>query len=99
MLQELQFTIRPKYTIMSSDQIEYLYNRALDILEQVGVQVLHPEALDLLEQAGSFVNSNRVARIKPHTVEQAIQTVPKKLTIYDIGTLMNLLNNCDNCII
>lgn len=83
MLQELQFTIRPKYTIMSSDQIEYLYNRALDILEQVGVQVLHSEALDLLKQAGSFVNSNRVARIKPHTVEQAIQTVPKKLTIYD----------------
>lgn len=67
---------------LTSDQMEQIHLATLDILEQVGVKVLEPEALELLRGAGARVNENLV-KIQPWMVQQALQTTPCKIAIYD----------------
>ena len=74
---KLNFTIRPKMSVMSKEEIEYLYAGALDVLEQIGVRVFHPEALGLLEEAGATIGSDSLVKIRPTLVEKAIRSVPK----------------------
>ena len=67
---------------LTADQTEQLHLATLDILEQVGVKVLEPEALELLRGAGARVSDNLV-KIQPWMVQQALQTTPCKIAIYD----------------
>jgi trimethylamine---corrinoid protein Co-methyltransferase len=67
---------------LTADQMQQLHLATLDILEQVGVKVLEPEALELLSDAGARVNGNLV-KIQPWMVQQALQTTPCKIAIYD----------------
>jgi trimethylamine--corrinoid protein Co-methyltransferase len=80
---KLDFTIRPKMSVISKEEIDYLHSGALDVLERVGVRVLHPEALDLLKKAGATIHSDTLVRIRSTLVEKALCSVPKRLTIYD----------------
>lgn len=67
---------------LTSGQIEHLHLATLDILEQIGVKVYEPEALELLNNAGARVSGNLV-KIPPWMVQQALQTAPCKIVIYD----------------
>jgi len=77
------FSIRPRLQVLSNEEVEYFYGRAMDVLERIGVRVLHREALELLQEAGAFVADDSVVRIRPTLVEEAIHSVPKRLVIYD----------------
>ena len=77
------FTIRPKMSVVSKEEIDYFYSGALDVLERIGVRVLHPEALDLLKEAGATVGSESLVKIRSTLVEKALRSAPKRLTIYD----------------
>lgn len=77
------FTIRPRMSVLSGEEIDSLYGGALEVLERVGVRVLHPEALGLLREAGVTVEPNSLVKIRPALVEKAIRSVPKRLIIYD----------------
>ncbi len=80
---DFEFTIRPKLITLSREQIEILYQGALEVLERIGVKVLHPEAIQLLKEAGAIVSQDASVRMKSPLVERALQTVPKQLLIYD----------------
>jgi trimethylamine--corrinoid protein Co-methyltransferase len=77
------FTIRPKLIMLSKEQIEILYQGALEVLERIGVKVFHPEAIELLKEAGAIVNHDSSVRMTPQLVKRALRTVPKQLVIYD----------------
>ena len=83
MVADWNFDIRPKMQVMSNEEVEYLYNRALDIIENTGVRFLHPEALKLLQESGAVVSDNSIIKIQASLVEHAIRSVPKRLVIYD----------------
>ncbi len=80
---DLNFVIRPKLNVLSKKEIESLYFGALEVLERVGVRVLHPQALSLLKEAGCSVSQDSMVRIRPSLVEHALQTAPKRLSIFD----------------
>jgi trimethylamine--corrinoid protein Co-methyltransferase len=80
---KMNFTIRPRMTILNGEEIEFLYAGALEVLERIGVRVLHPEALNLLKEAGASIHSDSLVKIRSTLVEKAIRSVPKKLIIYD----------------
>jgi len=67
---------------LAADQLEQLHHATLNILEQVGVKVCEPEALELLSDAGARVDKDLV-KIPPSMIEQALKTVPSKISIYD----------------
>lgn len=83
MKSDCDFVIRPKLQTLSESEVEYLFGRALEVIECVGVRVLHPEAIELLKSAGASVSDKSIAKIKPCLVENAIKSVPKQLMIYD----------------
>lgn len=80
---KFDFTIRPKLQVLSKEEIEVIFNGALEILERVGVKVFHPEAISLLKEGGAYVSQESLVRIKYPLIEKALQTAPKRLYIYD----------------
>jgi trimethylamine---corrinoid protein Co-methyltransferase len=79
----MNFTVRPRMTVLNREEIEYLYAGALEVLERIGVRVFHPEALNLLREAGASIHPDSLVKIRSTLVEKAIQSVPKRLSIYD----------------
>jgi len=59
-----------------------LFCAALEILERTGIELYEEEALALLREAGARTVKNRVF-IKPHIIENTLQTAPKYIPIYD----------------
>jgi len=49
-----------RFQMLSTDQLEELFNGALHVLEYVGVEVHHDEARQVLEKAGAWVDGLRV---------------------------------------
>ncbi|RPJ02438.1 MAG: hypothetical protein EHM36_12480, partial [Deltaproteobacteria bacterium] len=80
---KMSFSIRPKMSVLSKEEIDFLYGGALEVLERVGVRVLHPEALELLREAGAAVHPNSLVKIRSPLVEKGLRSVPKRLVIYD----------------
>jgi len=75
--------IRPRFQLLSQDQIKQIHLATLEILERTGVRVMLPEALDLLEKAGAWVLSENMVKIPSHLVEEALRSAPSRITIYD----------------
>ncbi len=69
---------------LNPDQIDKLHLATLDILETVGVKVCEREALELLGGAGARVSGDLV-KIPARLVQQALNTAPCKIAIYDRG--------------
>lgn len=67
---------------LTDDQMEQLHLATLDTLEQVGVKVCEPEALQLLGDAGARIDKDLV-KIPPWMIQQALQTAPCKIAIYN----------------
>lgn len=67
---------------LTTDQMDQLHLATLDILEHVGVKICEPEALLLLHDAGARVTDDLV-KIPPWMIQQALQTAPCKIAIYD----------------
>ncbi len=67
---------------LKTDQMDQLHLATLDILEHVGVKICEPEALSLLRDAGARVTDDLV-KIPPWLIQQALQTAPCKIAIYD----------------
>jgi len=71
-----------RYSRLTDEQFQLVHAASLEILERIGVRVDLGEALDLLKQAGARVEGNLV-RLHPRLVEQALQTAPKQVTLFN----------------
>lgn len=71
-----------RYSRLTDEQFQLVHAASLEILERIGVRVDLGEALDLLKHAGARVEDNLV-RLPPRLVEQALQTAPKQVTLFN----------------
>jgi trimethylamine--corrinoid protein Co-methyltransferase len=65
--------------VFSDDELEDIHLATLEVLQKTGVFVGDDEAMEVYEGAGAVVDRNqRVVKIPPMAVEEAIQSVPSK---------------------
>ena len=72
----------PCYARLTAQQCEQLHQASLTILERTGVRLFEPAAIDLLKKAGAAVDGDRV-HIPARLVDQALQTAPKSVTLFN----------------
>jgi trimethylamine--corrinoid protein Co-methyltransferase len=72
---------RPRLEVFSREQLTKIYQSALNILERIGGDFYDEEAIALLAGAGAHVRDKRRVLIPCHLVEEALQSVPKRIVI------------------
>lgn len=80
-----------RLSILSEDQIKAIFSAAKEILERTGVKFYYKEALEALQKAGCYVDGDRV-RIPSRLVDQALHSVPKRITLCNSRTGERLIN-------
>lgn len=70
------------YARMGQQECEKIHVATLEILERTGVDVHDEKAREILAKAGAKVDGIRV-RVPEHLVNWALQTAPKRMTLYD----------------
>jgi trimethylamine--corrinoid protein Co-methyltransferase len=74
---------RPRYRLLTEDQIQEIHVATLEILETVGVKILGEEGIDLLKAAGCRVKQDQRVIIPRGLVENCIESAPSHLSIYN----------------
>ncbi len=69
--------------VLSTEKIQAIHNAAMTILEEVGVKVTDEKTLDILNAKGACVEDKSLVKIPSYLVEDALETAPKKITLYD----------------
>jgi len=78
----IQHPSRP-FRRLSDEQCERLHQASVEILERTGVRLYHQPAVDLLRKAGASVSDGNRVRIPPQLVDDAFETVPQEVVLYD----------------
>ena len=73
---------RPQIKVLSQEKIERIHEASVEILSKTGVSVRLYEAVDLLASAGCHVNGD-IVKIPRRLVEECLDMVPGRITIYD----------------
>lgn len=71
----------PQIHILSSDQIQILFQATLTCLRRTGVTVHNSEARELLGNAGAEVDGHLV-RIPPKVIEKAVESAPPSFKLF-----------------
>ncbi len=72
-----------RFSQLSPDQAEQIYNASLEILERIGVRMHLPEAVELLRKAGARVEEGNRVHIPAERVRWAIHTAPKQVSLFN----------------
>ncbi|MCA2001093.1 MAG: trimethylamine methyltransferase family protein [Chloroflexi bacterium] len=75
--------VRPRLTMMTEEQIQEAHRNVLKVLSETGVRVDSPEILALLERKLGLKSADRRIKFPPEVVEEAIQSAPKTIDVYD----------------
>ena len=75
--------VRPRLTLMTEEQIQEAHANVLKVLQETGVRVDSPAILHMLEVRLGIKSEDRVIRIPPEVVEEAIKSAPKTIDVYD----------------
>jgi trimethylamine--corrinoid protein Co-methyltransferase len=81
MKREFFLRIQPRISLLDEEHKEEIHRSSLEILERTGILVYDREALELLQQAGCPVQEDKRVFIPGPVVEEAIRTVPDRITI------------------
>lgn len=76
---------RSNFPVLTDAQGRRMHAACLEILERVGVRLYLDEAVELMRKAGARVSDGNLVRISAKLVEQALDTVPKQVVLYDRG--------------
>ncbi len=67
-------------TIFTQDRVEFLHEKALEVLETLGIKVLLPQARQMFRSAGAIVDeSTEMVRIGRELVATALESAPKSI--------------------
>ncbi|MFQ5875848.1 MAG: trimethylamine methyltransferase family protein, partial [Dehalococcoidia bacterium] len=75
----------PRFRLLSDEKIERIHQASLEVLEEVGVKITTKEARKLLVDAGCGVDVGDIVKIPRRVVEDAIDSAPKRIVLYDRG--------------
>lgn len=76
-------TTRLMFPRLSNEQCEKLHSASLQILERTGVRLHYQPAVDSLRRAGASVTEGNRVRIPDKLVEQALETAPDEVVLYN----------------
>jgi trimethylamine--corrinoid protein Co-methyltransferase len=76
-------TAEGHYSRLRPEECEAIHNASLEILERIGVQVHEARARQVLVSAGARAEG-KIVRVPSFVVEEAIQSAPKRMTLYDL---------------
>jgi trimethylamine--corrinoid protein Co-methyltransferase len=76
-------SVKPKYRLLSQNQIEAIHRATLRVLETTGIRVAHEEGLELLLSAGCRRKARDIVLIPDSLVEDSIRSAPSCITIYN----------------
>jgi len=74
---------RPKLRLLDEDQIQQVHQYVLRILSETGVRVDSPSVIEMLRKTGQVKVQERSVKFFPEIVEQAIQSAPSVIQMYD----------------
>jgi len=75
--------LRPKLSLLRSEDVERIISSAYDLLATTGVKIIHAEGLQILSDHGASVDfSTQVATMPLDLVEKCLKTVPSSLEFY-----------------
>ena len=81
MRKEYFIRIQPQLTLLNEEQKDEIHQASLEILERTGILVYDQESLDLLKKEGCLIRDGKRVFIPGPVVEEAIRTVPDRITI------------------
>jgi trimethylamine--corrinoid protein Co-methyltransferase len=68
--------------VLSADQIEFLHDASMEVLEELGLDIWSPEALAALEKAGQKVDhANQHVKFDRHWVMEMVAKAPSTFTV------------------
>jgi len=68
---------------LSEEKCRKIHEASLEILERIGVRLFLDEAVQLIKKAGAQVEDGSLVRVPHKLVERALETVPKRVVLYD----------------
>ena len=77
----LQLNASPQFRVLSDDQIEQVFNAALEVLERVGTRIHSQDALALLDEAGCQIRDGDRVRIPAWLVKDSLNTTPSRIVV------------------
>ena len=73
----------PPMEPLSRDELEFLQDRSLKVLEEIGIEFLHDKALDILAAAGADVNRDtKRVRFDRALVTESVAKAPSEFTLH-----------------
>ena len=69
--------MKPELKILSDEDVVLVHNKALEMLEDLGMKFEAKEARDYFEKVGATIEGD-IVKIPKNIVEKALQTVPKR---------------------
>ena len=75
--------VHPQLTMMTQEQIHEMHRNVLKVLSETGVRVDSPSILQLLESKLGLKSQDRIIKLPPEIVEDAIKSAPKAIDVYD----------------
>ena len=70
--------------LLSNDEINDIYNGALEVLNKKGVKYLNSEALRIINENGGEVNQKDItAKLPEELVKESVMKAPSKISLYD----------------
>ena len=77
---------------LSDNELEEIHLATLEVLERTGLFVENREALDVFDGVGAEIDSkNKIVKIPPSLVNDAIQSAPSKMSIIRTSTVRKTL--------
>ncbi len=73
----------PRFRLLSDEKLRRIHEASLELLEDVGVRIATEESRELLADAGCTVTDGEIVKIPCRVVEDAIDSAPKRVVIYD----------------
>jgi len=72
-----------KFRVLDDENIQDIFNTALDILERVGVKVYNNEAVEIFKKHGCTIENNLLVKIPSAVVLRSIASAPHRVSIFD----------------
>lgn len=70
-------------SVLTSEAKKKIHHAALEVLERVGIEILHEESVEILSSAGANVVNKTKVQIPTFLVQEALNSAPSRVTIYD----------------
>src|SRR5919206_659660 len=68
------------YDLLTEEQVQQVHDRAMQILQEIGIDFLHPKATELFGRAGMRVEDMRV-RFEPAFIEEQVGKAPSTFEV------------------